>query len=169
VKGAHGPLGIRLVDVGLAVVVLIAVELSVATGNGPGTAPPRGGGVRSVAGPAGRRAGRAPGRLIGPGPWGQLATRTVTRKVWVWTSAHSSLVWSDLAWFDVVGAADGPGLPPDPHGLRDEVMAATPGRVATKYPPVTPSASIRCPFALGTMAAELDLRAAHLAVGVPRR
>ena len=38
-KGAHGPLGIRLVDVGLAVVVLIAVELSVATGNGPGTAP----------------------------------------------------------------------------------------------------------------------------------
>ena len=36
-KGAHGPLGIRLVDVGLAVVVLIAVELSVATGNGPGS------------------------------------------------------------------------------------------------------------------------------------
>jgi len=39
VKGAHGPLGIRLVDVGLAVVVLIAVELNVATGNGPGAAP----------------------------------------------------------------------------------------------------------------------------------
>jgi len=39
VKGAHGPLGIRLVDVGLAVVVLIAVELSVATGSGPGAAP----------------------------------------------------------------------------------------------------------------------------------
>ena len=38
-KGAHGPLGIRLVDVGLAVVVLIAVELNVATGNGPGAAP----------------------------------------------------------------------------------------------------------------------------------
>jgi signal transduction histidine kinase len=39
VKGARGPLGIRLIDVGLAVVVLIAVELSVATGSGPGTAP----------------------------------------------------------------------------------------------------------------------------------
>src|SRR5215467_4286068 len=39
VKGARGPLGIRLIDVGLAVVVLIAVELSVATGNGPGAAP----------------------------------------------------------------------------------------------------------------------------------
>ncbi|HEY1345524.1 MAG TPA: sensor histidine kinase [Streptosporangiaceae bacterium] len=38
-KGAHGPLGIRLIDVGLAVVVLIAVELSVATGGGPGAAP----------------------------------------------------------------------------------------------------------------------------------
>src|SRR5262249_2991303 len=40
VKGAHGPLGIRLVDVGLAAVVLIAVELSVATGRGPGAARP---------------------------------------------------------------------------------------------------------------------------------
>jgi len=39
VKGARGPLGIRLVDVGLAVVVLIAVELSVVTGGGPGAAP----------------------------------------------------------------------------------------------------------------------------------
>jgi signal transduction histidine kinase len=39
VKGAHGPLGIRLVDVGLAVVVLIAVEISVVTGSGPGAAP----------------------------------------------------------------------------------------------------------------------------------
>jgi signal transduction histidine kinase len=39
VKGARGPLGIRLIDVGLAVVVLIAVELSVATGGGPGAAP----------------------------------------------------------------------------------------------------------------------------------
>ena len=39
VKGAHGPLGIRLIDVGLAVVVLIAVEISVATGSGPGAAP----------------------------------------------------------------------------------------------------------------------------------
>jgi signal transduction histidine kinase len=39
VKGAHGPLGIRLIDVGLAVVVLIAVEISVATGGGPGAAP----------------------------------------------------------------------------------------------------------------------------------
>ncbi len=38
-KGARGPLGIRLVDVGLAVVVLIAVEISVATGGGPGAAP----------------------------------------------------------------------------------------------------------------------------------
>ena len=38
-KGAHGPLGIRLIDVGLAVVVLIAVEISVATGSGPGAAP----------------------------------------------------------------------------------------------------------------------------------
>ncbi len=38
-KGARGPLGIRLIDVGLAVVVLIAVELSVATGGGPGAAP----------------------------------------------------------------------------------------------------------------------------------
>ncbi|HSS87751.1 MAG TPA: sensor histidine kinase [Streptosporangiaceae bacterium] len=38
-KGAHGPLGIRLVDVGLAVVVLIAVEISVVTGSGPGAAP----------------------------------------------------------------------------------------------------------------------------------
>src|SRR5262249_6407059 len=125
--------------------------------------------VRSVAGPAGRRAGRAPGRLIGPGPWGQRAPRTAPGKVGVWTSAHPSWVWPDWAWFDVVGPADGPGLPPDPHGLRDEVMAATPGRVATKYPPVTPSASIRCPFALGTIAAELDRRAPHLAVGVPRR
>src|SRR5262249_8358698 len=39
VKGAHGLLGIRLIDVGLAVVVLIAVEISVATGSGPGAAP----------------------------------------------------------------------------------------------------------------------------------
>src|SRR5215470_17335938 len=39
VKGARGPLGIRLIDVGLAVVVLIAVELSVVTGGGPGAAP----------------------------------------------------------------------------------------------------------------------------------
>jgi hypothetical protein len=39
VKGAHGPLGIRLIDVGLAVVVLIAVEISVVTGSGPGAAP----------------------------------------------------------------------------------------------------------------------------------
>jgi len=39
VKGARGPLGIRLVDVGLAVAVLIAVEISVATGSGPGAAP----------------------------------------------------------------------------------------------------------------------------------
>ena len=38
-KGAHGPLGIRLIDVGLAVAVLIAVEISVATGSGPGAAP----------------------------------------------------------------------------------------------------------------------------------
>jgi hypothetical protein len=79
------------------------------------------------------------------------------------------LVWSDLDWFDVVGAVGGGGLGADPHGFRDEVMAATPGLAATKYPPVTPSATIRCPFALGTMAAELDLSAAHLAVGVPLR
>src|SRR5215467_14614671 len=39
VKGARGPLGIRLIDVGLAVVVLVAVELSVVTGGGPGAAP----------------------------------------------------------------------------------------------------------------------------------
>jgi signal transduction histidine kinase len=39
VKGARGPLGIRLIDVGLAVAVLIAVEIDVATGNGPGAAP----------------------------------------------------------------------------------------------------------------------------------
>jgi hypothetical protein len=39
VKGARGPLGIRLVDVGLAVAVLIAVEISVVTGGGPGAAP----------------------------------------------------------------------------------------------------------------------------------
>jgi hypothetical protein len=39
VKGAHGPLAIRLIDAGLAVVVLIAVEISVATGGGPGAAP----------------------------------------------------------------------------------------------------------------------------------
>jgi len=39
VKGAHGPLGIRLIDVGLAVAVLIAVEIGVATGSGPGAAP----------------------------------------------------------------------------------------------------------------------------------
>ncbi|HYB89202.1 MAG TPA: sensor histidine kinase [Streptosporangiaceae bacterium] len=38
-KGARGPLGIRLIDVGLAVVVLIAVEINVATGGGPGAAP----------------------------------------------------------------------------------------------------------------------------------
>ena len=34
----HGPLGIRLGDVGMTVVVLIAVELSVVTGGGPGAA-----------------------------------------------------------------------------------------------------------------------------------
>src|SRR5215467_5831077 len=39
VKGARGPLGIRLIDVGLAVLVLIAVEIDVATGSGPGAAP----------------------------------------------------------------------------------------------------------------------------------
>jgi signal transduction histidine kinase len=39
VKGARGPLGIRLIDVGLAVVVLVAVELGVATGGGPDAAP----------------------------------------------------------------------------------------------------------------------------------
>jgi hypothetical protein len=55
------------------------------------------------------------------------------------------------------------------HGLRDEVMAATPGWAATKYPPVTPRASARRPFALGTSTAELDFRGAHLAVGVPLR
>jgi signal transduction histidine kinase len=36
---AHGPLGIRLGDVGMTLVVLLAVELSVATGSGPGAAP----------------------------------------------------------------------------------------------------------------------------------
>jgi signal transduction histidine kinase len=36
---AHGPLGIRLGDVGMTLVVLAAVELSVATGGGPGAAP----------------------------------------------------------------------------------------------------------------------------------
>jgi signal transduction histidine kinase len=35
----RGPLGIRLGDVGMTVVVLIAVELSVASGSGPGAAP----------------------------------------------------------------------------------------------------------------------------------
>src|SRR5215472_553513 len=35
----HGPLGIRLGDVGMTLVVLLAVELSVATGGGPGAAP----------------------------------------------------------------------------------------------------------------------------------
>jgi signal transduction histidine kinase len=35
----HGPLGIRLGDVGMTVLVLIAVELGVITGNGPNTAP----------------------------------------------------------------------------------------------------------------------------------
>ena len=54
-----------------------------------------------------------------------------------------------------------------PHGLRVEVMAATPGWAATKYPPVTPSASARCPFAAGTMAAELDFRASHLSEACP--
>jgi len=39
VKGARGPLGIRLIDVGLAVAVLTAVEINVATGGGPGAAP----------------------------------------------------------------------------------------------------------------------------------
>ena len=38
-KGARGPLGIRLIDVGLAVAVLTAVEINVATGGGPGAAP----------------------------------------------------------------------------------------------------------------------------------
>ena len=38
-KGVHGPLGIRLIDVGLAVAVFIAVEIDVATGSGPGAAP----------------------------------------------------------------------------------------------------------------------------------
>jgi signal transduction histidine kinase len=36
---AHGPLGIRLGDVGMTLVVLFAVELNVATGGGPGAAP----------------------------------------------------------------------------------------------------------------------------------
>ena len=36
---AHGPLGIRLGDVGMALLVLLAVELNVATGGGPGAAP----------------------------------------------------------------------------------------------------------------------------------
>jgi signal transduction histidine kinase len=36
---AHGPLGIRLGDVGVALLVLLAMELSVATGSGPGAAP----------------------------------------------------------------------------------------------------------------------------------
>jgi signal transduction histidine kinase len=36
---AHGPLGIRLGDVGMALLVLLAVELNVATGSGPGAAP----------------------------------------------------------------------------------------------------------------------------------
>jgi signal transduction histidine kinase len=35
----HGPLGIRLGDVGMTLVVLIAVELSVVSGGGPGAAP----------------------------------------------------------------------------------------------------------------------------------
>ena len=35
----HGPLGIRLGDVGMTLVVLLAVELNVATGGGPGAAP----------------------------------------------------------------------------------------------------------------------------------
>jgi signal transduction histidine kinase len=35
----HGPLGIRLVDVLMTLVVLLAVELNVATGGGPGAAP----------------------------------------------------------------------------------------------------------------------------------
>ncbi|HEV3292007.1 MAG TPA: sensor histidine kinase [Streptosporangiaceae bacterium] len=38
-KGARGPLGIRPVDVGLALLVLGAVELNVATAGGPGAAP----------------------------------------------------------------------------------------------------------------------------------
>src|SRR6516164_6323842 len=36
---AHGPLGIRLGDVGMTLLVLFAVELNVATGGGPGAAP----------------------------------------------------------------------------------------------------------------------------------
>jgi signal transduction histidine kinase len=36
---AHGPLGIRLGDVAMTLVVLLAVELNVATGNGRGAAP----------------------------------------------------------------------------------------------------------------------------------
>ena len=36
---AHGPLGIRLGDVGMTLLVLLAVELNVATGGGPGAAP----------------------------------------------------------------------------------------------------------------------------------
>jgi signal transduction histidine kinase len=35
----HGPLGIRLGDVGMTLLVLLAVELNVATGSGPGAAP----------------------------------------------------------------------------------------------------------------------------------
>src|SRR5215468_8738815 len=35
----RGPLGIRLGDVGMTLLVLLAVELNVATGNGPGAAP----------------------------------------------------------------------------------------------------------------------------------
>ena len=74
-----------------------------------------------------------------------------------------------MFWFDVVGPVGGVGVAWGPHGLRDDVMAAAPGRAATKYPPVTPSASMRCPFARDTMAAELDFSAVHLTAAVPRR
>ena len=77
----------------------------------------------------------------------------------VWVIPH-------LRGFELVGPV---GVTWGPHGLRVEVMAATPGWAATKYPPVTPSASARCPFAFGIMAAELDFRASHLSIGVPLR
>src|SRR6185437_11348783 len=128
--------------------------------------------LRTRPGRAGR-AGREPGRLGPARPAGQPsarsadqhvsrsagqpATRTVTLKVWV--IPH-------LRGFDEVGPV---GVTCGPHGLRVEVMAATPGWAATKAPPVTPSASARCPFAVGAMAAELDLRASHLRCGVPLR
>src|SRR5215472_6020352 len=62
-----------------------------------------------------------------------------------------------------------PGGTPGPQAGRPEVMTATPGWVATKDAPVTPSASISSPLACGARMAGLAWMGAHLRAAVPFR